>query len=139
MLEDAPVDASGKQTIRKYLDAFFDVLEHDAAFYRPVVVGQNAKAFLDAEARQPLCDAADSVPVGTPVTAPLREAGTMVEVRQVRRQPARGLSRGSRQRLRALTSRGAQASLPPPASRSGPMRIRHVPLRGECAFGVVAS
>lgn len=79
-LADAKIDADGRATIAAYLDAFFDAMESDEAFYRPVVTAQDARAYLDADATMPVCAARGPVPVGTPVSAPLRTRGSMVQV-----------------------------------------------------------
>ncbi len=69
-LEDAAVDQKGKQQIVRYLDPFFAAMERDEAFYLPVVVRENTRAFTDPAATQPACTEGGALPVGTPVSAP---------------------------------------------------------------------
>ncbi len=52
-LDDAAVDERGKRQIASYLDPFFAAMERDDAFYLPVVVRANTRAFTDAAAAQP--------------------------------------------------------------------------------------
>jgi hypothetical protein len=77
-LEAAALDPEGRRTARSYLEAFFNAIESDAAFYRPVVTSPDARAFADS-GRQPLCAAA-SIPPGTPVSDPIRADGSLVQV-----------------------------------------------------------
>jgi hypothetical protein len=80
-LEEAAVDESGKQQIARYLDPFFAAMERDEAFYLPVVVRENTRAFTNPAATQPACAEDGSLPVGTPVSAkPLARHGSMLQV-----------------------------------------------------------
>ena len=54
-------------------------IETDDAFYRPVVVAPNTRLFAN-ESRQSACGAANTLPVGTPVSEPLQKNGTLVQV-----------------------------------------------------------
>ena len=78
-LDSATLDPSGKTNAKRYLDSFFAAIESDAAFYRPVVVATGAKLYADAN-RAPLCGASGDVPVGTPVSAPLKNEGDLAQV-----------------------------------------------------------
>jgi hypothetical protein len=80
-LADAAVDERGKQQIVRYLDPFFAAMERDEAFYLPVVVRENTRAFTDAAATQPACTVGGSLPVGTPVSAkPLARQDSRLQV-----------------------------------------------------------
>jgi hypothetical protein len=68
-LDEAAVDEQGKRQITGYLDPFFAAMERDDAFYLPVVVRENTRAFIDAAATQPACAEGGPLPVGTPVSA----------------------------------------------------------------------
>jgi hypothetical protein len=78
-LDRATLDAAGKENAKRYLDSFFAAIESDTAFYRPVVVATGAKLYADTN-RTPLCGASGDVPVGTPVSAPMKTDGGMVQV-----------------------------------------------------------
>ena len=78
---NAAVDEEGRELAKSYLDAFFAVIADDARFYMPVVVDQQARAFLDAARTQPACGDHSVVPAGTPVSEPLATQGEMVQVR----------------------------------------------------------
>jgi hypothetical protein len=79
LLDQTEIDASGKQTIKSYLDAFFESMESDAAFYRPVVTTKTM-AYADAERTKPVCSTRGPLPVGTPVSDPVQTRGTMLQV-----------------------------------------------------------
>lgn len=79
-LANSRVDDEGRTTITAYMDAFFESMESDAAFYRPVVTARNAHAYLDAAATMPVCPSTGPVAVGTPVTDPLQTRGSMIQV-----------------------------------------------------------
>jgi hypothetical protein len=78
-LEESGLDASGGKIAQQYLDSFYRAIEADEAFYRPVVVAPNTRLFA-SEDRQPACAAVATVPVGTPVSEPLRKNGALVQV-----------------------------------------------------------
>src|SRR5262249_24142193 len=80
VLADSSVDADGKKTLTEYMDAFFEAMTSDAAFYRPVVVAPHTRAYADAEQKMPVCAAVGSLPVGTPVGDPLKTHGDMIQV-----------------------------------------------------------
>jgi hypothetical protein len=80
-IAESPVDDQGRQHAETYLNAFFAYIETDEEFYRPVVVDPQARAYLDNGRTQPACGAANRIPVGTPVSAPVEAIGTMVRVR----------------------------------------------------------
>jgi hypothetical protein len=79
-VRDAIVDDEGRRLAETYLAAFYRFLEDDE-FYRPVVVAQGTRAFLDASQARPACGAASAVPVGTPVSEPLEKSGALIRVR----------------------------------------------------------
>src|SRR5262245_43117767 len=78
-LERATLDAAGRQNAKRYLDAFFAAIASDSAFYRPVVVARGTKLYADAS-RTPLCAAAGDVPIGTPVSEPMKKDGDLAQV-----------------------------------------------------------
>ena len=80
-LRDSGVDPDGAGAIRRYLDAFFNAIERDDAFYLPVVKVDGTRAYLDAAGAQPACGERSAVPVGTPVSPPLSTQGDMIQVR----------------------------------------------------------
>jgi len=71
VLEAAPVDTTGRQHIKSYLDAFYAAIGSDDAFYRPVVTAKGATAFADAVGTAPVCVNSSVIPVGTPVSEPI--------------------------------------------------------------------
>ena len=71
-LAESPMDESGREAARSYLDAFFAAIETDLSFYRPVLVVRTP-VWTDQTASRPACD--QEAPVGTPVSAPLDTAG----------------------------------------------------------------
>jgi hypothetical protein len=77
--EQSGLDARGRKIAQQYLDSFYRAIETDDAFYRPVVVAPNTRLFAN-ENRQAACSAANTVPVGTPVSEPLQKNGTLVQV-----------------------------------------------------------
>ena len=74
------LDAQGRSIIEAYLKSFFDAIERDDVFYGPVVARPGVRIYVDAEKTRDACGANDTVPVGTPVGAPLRTSGEMVQV-----------------------------------------------------------
>jgi hypothetical protein len=79
-LDLAPLDDPGRARIREYADSFFDAVETDAAFYRPVVTAEGAMAYRNADRSAAVCPAAGPIPAGTPVSEPLEENDEMVRV-----------------------------------------------------------
>jgi hypothetical protein len=79
-LATSAVDAAGKHAMTAYFDAFFEAMANDAAFYRPVVVAADTRAYADANRSQPVCNSIGALPVGTPVSAPIDIRGDMVQV-----------------------------------------------------------
>jgi hypothetical protein len=79
-LESSNVDAAGKQRIREYLDAFFTAIGTDDAFYRPAVVADGVRAYLDAAQTNPVCSAMGTVPIGTVVSDPAETTDRMMRV-----------------------------------------------------------
>jgi hypothetical protein len=78
-VDQSGLDGGGRKIAQQYLDSFYRAIETDDAFYRPVVVAANTRLFAN-ENRQPACTAANTVPVGTPVSEPLETNGTLVQV-----------------------------------------------------------
>jgi hypothetical protein len=79
-VHEAVVDDAGRQLAQGYLTAFYQFLGDDE-FYRPVVIANGARAFLDVAQTCPACGASSQVPVGTVVGEPLERNGTLVKVR----------------------------------------------------------
>jgi hypothetical protein len=75
----AHLDPHGRELARRHLDAFFDAIETDAAFYRPVVVKPDTRVYLDVAKSREACGAGDMVLPGTPVNEIRRKEG-MAEV-----------------------------------------------------------
>lgn len=69
---DAVVDPGGRANAQAYLNAFFNAIESDAAFYLPVIVGAGTVPYLDASGSRPACGPGQLLPVGTPA-APARD------------------------------------------------------------------
>jgi len=79
VLEQSALDGGGQKIARRYLDSFYRAIETDEAFYRPVVAVPNTRIYAD-ENRQALCSAAGPIPPGTPVSDPLKNSGSLVQV-----------------------------------------------------------
>jgi hypothetical protein len=77
-LETAALDAEGREIARAYLDSFYQEIESDDRFYRPVVVART-EAYATADG-QALCSPSAVAPPGTPVSAPMQTAGARVQV-----------------------------------------------------------
>jgi hypothetical protein len=71
-LSESPMDETGREAARSYLDAFFAAIETDASFYRPVLVVRTP-VWTDQTASRLACEL-EAAP-GTPVSAPLDTAG----------------------------------------------------------------
>lgn len=80
-IDASTADERGKALATEYLAAFFDAIESDARFYGPVVVDGGHVASLDPEGARPACGDRSTVPVGTPVSAPLEVRGDQTRVR----------------------------------------------------------
>jgi hypothetical protein len=74
VLASADVDPAGKRRIKEYLDAFFETIGSDTAFYRPAIVAPTT-AYADAARTKPVCEGRSRIPIGTVVSDPL-EPGT---------------------------------------------------------------
>jgi len=79
-LESASLDPDGKAHATRYMDAFFDAIASDAAFYRPVVTA-SAATMSDTPHGDPLCASTGPIPEGTPVSEPLQTDGDKIRVR----------------------------------------------------------
>jgi hypothetical protein len=71
-LADSPMDDIGRTAARHYLDAFFEAIESDDAFYRPVIVARTP-ILTDATGSRTAC--AEEAPPGTPVSGVLETSG----------------------------------------------------------------
>ena len=80
IVESATLDARGRQQITRYLDAFYEAIGSDEAFYRPVVTAKGTVAFADASGNSPACPARSTIPIGTPVSEPIETSGPRVKV-----------------------------------------------------------
>jgi hypothetical protein len=78
---DSTADAQGKSLATTHLDTFFALIGSDEQFYRPVIFGEQVEARADSRTSQPVCGERNTIPVGTPVTAPLEADGNMIRVR----------------------------------------------------------
>jgi hypothetical protein len=78
-LETAHLDPRGRELAKQHLDAFYDAIASDDAFYRPVVVKPYSLVYADAAKSREACSPGDMLPTGTPVNERRRE-GTMAEV-----------------------------------------------------------
>jgi hypothetical protein len=79
-VREAVVDDEGRRLAESYLTAFYRFLE-DGEFYRPVVIANSTRAFLDQAQTKAACGTASQVPVGTPVGEPLETNGALMKVR----------------------------------------------------------
>lgn len=79
-LKDAPLDETGRRTIQQYVDAFYNAIGSDAAFYRPVVVAPNTMPYTTAERTAVACQDRGAIPVGTAVSDPIATQGSMIQV-----------------------------------------------------------
>ena len=79
-LDSSNVDANGKRVIREYLDAFYEAIGSDEAFYRPAVVVSGMRAYADAAQASAVCSAMGTIPVGTVVSEPLETSDQMIRV-----------------------------------------------------------
>jgi len=79
-LEQAPIDPQGRTFARAYLDAFFQFVGDDAAFYRPTVSRGDTLPYLAADGDAPACGADDRIPAGTAVSDPLERRNGRVRV-----------------------------------------------------------
>jgi hypothetical protein len=77
--QTAPVDDRGRALAKQYLDAFFQAIEDDAAFYRPIVAADNVQVFTDAEGTREACGPKDVMRPGTPVNE-IQKSGPMSQV-----------------------------------------------------------
>lgn len=71
-LADSPMDDTGRTAARTYLDAFFEAIETEEAFYRPAIVARTP-VLADAGGSRPSC--AEEAPPGTTVSTVLETSG----------------------------------------------------------------
>jgi hypothetical protein len=79
-LSRARLDPAGRRVIRQYLDAFYAAIGTDAAFYRPVLIKDGARLYLDAQKSREACKPGDTIPIGTAVGDPSARSGAMMQV-----------------------------------------------------------
>ena len=79
VVDQADVDAKGREIARSYLDSFFKAIADDEAFYRPVVARSDVRVYLDAAGTKEACKPNDLVKPGTPVNE-LQRSGSMSQV-----------------------------------------------------------
>ena len=80
-LADASIDADGRAIITEYLDAFFQAIDTDEHFYRPVVVTAGVTARATPSASAPaVCGEHGPIPVGTPVGDAIETRGDFARV-----------------------------------------------------------
>ena len=79
-LDSSNVDANGKRVIREYLDAFYEAIGSDEAFYRPAVVVSGMRAYTDAAKASAVCSAMGTIPVGTVASEPMETSDQMIRV-----------------------------------------------------------
>jgi hypothetical protein len=78
-IRDAPVDEEGRGLARRYATDFFNAIDDDRAFYRPVVARSDVQIYVDPQRATEACGVKDVMRAGTPVNE-LRRAGAMSEV-----------------------------------------------------------
>ena len=78
-IDGAPVDSGGRGLARSYADAFYDAIQSDAAFYRPIVAASDVRVFLDPRQMREACGSGDVMRAGTPVN-PIARSGGMSRV-----------------------------------------------------------
>jgi hypothetical protein len=80
LLGSAPLDSDGRHRIKEYLDAFFEAIGSDEAFYRPAVVAHGTMPYADASRARTVCPAQAAIPVGTVVSDPLQTSDRLIQV-----------------------------------------------------------
>jgi hypothetical protein len=79
-LRGAALDEPGRRRIQEYLDAFYNAIGSDAAFYGPVVTVPNTMPYATADRATVVCKERGAVPPGTAISAPLATEGSMIQV-----------------------------------------------------------
>jgi len=79
LLHTSALDSDGRHFAEAYLTAFFNAIERDESFYRPVIVGDQVKAFVDADQRQPACGG-EPLAAASVVSEPLDTQGNLIRV-----------------------------------------------------------
>jgi hypothetical protein len=79
-LRSAALDEPGRRRIQEYLDAFYNAIGSDGAFYGPVVTAPNTMPYTTADRAAVVCKERGAVPPGTAVSAPLATEGSMIQV-----------------------------------------------------------
>jgi hypothetical protein len=78
-LAAADLDPEGATIARRYVEGFYTHIESDERFYGPVVRTPHTRVYAAADGAA-ACGNRSVVPVGTPVSSPLRRAGNRVQV-----------------------------------------------------------
>jgi hypothetical protein len=78
-LDRARLDPGGLRIIRQYLDAFYSAIGTEAAFYRPVLIKDGTRLYLDAAKTKEACEPGDTIPVGTAIGEPAQRSGSMIQ------------------------------------------------------------
>jgi len=79
-LQQAPLDEAGRRRIREYIDAFYNAIGSDSAFYRPVVTAPNTMPYTTADRTAVVCPDRGAIPLGTAVSDPIATRGSMIQV-----------------------------------------------------------
>jgi len=79
VVQRAQVDDEGRANARAYLDAFYQAITDDAAFYRPTVARSDVQVYLDPEGTREACGPKDVMRPGTPVNE-VQKMGVMSQV-----------------------------------------------------------
>jgi hypothetical protein len=79
-LRGAALDEPGRRRVQEYIDAFYDAIGADEAFYRPVVTVPNTMPYTAADRTAVVCKERGAIPLGTAVSAPIATEGSMIQV-----------------------------------------------------------
>ncbi|MGH9409650.1 MAG: hypothetical protein ACRD1V_09385 [Vicinamibacterales bacterium] len=78
-IDEAKIDAQGRDLARAFVSTFYGDIGDDRAFYRPVVVKLNVQVYADPSRAREACGPRDVIPVGTPVNE-VQHSGSMTQV-----------------------------------------------------------
>ncbi|HEY3884940.1 MAG TPA: hypothetical protein VGL62_07020 [Vicinamibacterales bacterium] len=78
-IDEARIDAQGRDLARAFVSTFYDDIGDDRAFYRPVVVKLNVQMYADPSRAREACGPRDVIPIGTPVNE-VQHSGSMSQV-----------------------------------------------------------